>query len=741
MKYTSAAAVGKRPNPADIAKEIHRLVHSMTVEEKIGQLSLVQSTGSTVITDLKARIAKGAIGGIINEVNVDRVNELQRIAVEESRLGIPLLIGRDVIHGFRTIFPIPLGLAATWDPELIQRTARVAAREASACGINWTYAPMIDICRDPRWGRIAESLGEDPYLSSILADALIRGFQGNDLGDLDSVAACAKHFVGYGASESGRDYNVTNLPIGELRNVHLPPFKAAVRAGVASIMTSFSDIDGTPATANEYLLRNVLREEWGFDGFVVSDWNSIPELQIHGVSGSDKESAFIAAGAGVDMEMTSTTFSRHLADLIGEGKLSIDRLDQMVSNILRVKLRLRLGEKCRTEPGRSIVLGTAEHLNACYEAAVQSLVLLKNNDQLPLSPEKTKSIAVIGPLADEQGDQLGTWVFDGDPAQSVTPLAALQNLVGQAARVRYVRAMSTTRSQSDAHFSEAIGAASESDVVIMFMGEEAILSGEAHSRADIRLPGNQERLIEAIAAIGKPIVLVIMAGRPIALEEVVRHVDALLFAWHPGSMAGPAIIDVLFGRQYPSGKLPVTFPRVSGQIPIYYAHKNTGRPANPEQLITIDDIPAGAAQQSLGDASFHIDAGCEPMFPFGYGLSYTQFAYSDIRVSRSRIRIGEEFEIMATLSNVGNREGMEIAQLYVRDMVGSVTRPVRELKRFARIHLRPGENAVVKFTVHTDDLAFYGRSGELSVEPGAFHAWIGSSSTASLQACFELSSQ
>jgi beta-glucosidase len=668
------------------------------------------------------------------------VNELQRIAVEESPSGIPLLIGRDVIHGFQTVFPLPLGQAASWNPELVERCARIAASEAAATGVNWTFAPMVDIGRDPRWGRIAETLGEDPWLASALAVAMVRGFEGNRLADPGCIAACAKHFAGYGASESGRDYNTTDIPEIELRNVHLPPFRAAVDAGVASLMTSFSDLNGVPATANEFLLKQVLREEWGFDGFVVSDWESVPQLAVHGLTADDRESALAAASAGLDMEMASVTFREHLAGLVDEGKITIREIDAMAANVLRAKLRLGLFEEPYTDAERVRLPAEHEALEAAREAALGSLVLLMNRDRaLPLSKQDIASLAVIGPMADEAVEQLGTWIFDGDPARSVTPLRALHGYLGPDVEVRYERALETTRSRSDAGFPAALEAARSSDAVVLFLGEESILSGEAHSRADIRLPGIQERLISELSATGKPIVLVVLAGRPLALEAVVDDVDAILYAWHPGSMAGPAIVDVLFGEESPSGKLPVTFPRVTGQIPIYYAHKNTGKPPTPETVVHIDDIPRDAEQLSAGGSSFHLDAGHTPLWPFGHGLSYTEFAYSNLRLSRDVIDLGDSLTIEVDVANVGERAAEEVTQLYVRDPVASVTRPVRELKGFRRVRLAPGETRTVSFELHTDDLAFHGRDMRCRTEPGRFHLWIGGSSTAHLRAEFEIS--
>ena len=738
MTPTSAAAPHDR-SPPPPEERIRDLVRRMTLAEKVGQLQLVNGAGGRVPEWLRDAVAAGRVGAVLNEVDVGTVNALQRIAIEESRLGIPLLVGRDVIHGFATVFPIPLGQAATWDPDLVERCARLAALEAAAAGVNWTFAPMMDIGRDPRWGRIAETFGEDPYLGGVLAAAMVRGFQGEALDAPGSIAACAKHFAGYGASESGRDYNTTSIPEGELRDVHLPPFKAALDAGVATFMTSFSDLNGIPATASELLLRRILREEWGFDGFVVSDWDSVRQLAVHGLTEDDRASAREAATAGLDMEMAGGAYADHLAALVEDATIPVGLVDAMVTNVLRVKQRLGLFERAYTDPSALPGTATPAHLEAAHQAALESVVLLRNEGgALPLARESLRTLAVIGPLADDPAEQLGTWVFDGDPRLSRTPLQAIRDAVGPGVEVRHARALDTTRSRDRGGFAEAVAAAHGADAALLFLGEEAILSGEAHCRADITLPGIQEDLVREIAATGTPVILVLMTGRPLALERVVPHVRALLCAWHPGTMAGPAIADLLFGAASPCGRLPVTFPRVTGQVPIYYAHRNTGKPATADSIVHIDDIPRGAPQTSVGATSFHLDAGASPLYTFGFGLTYSRVEYRDIRTDRAALPPDGTITISAEVTNLGGREVTEVAQLYVRDLVGSRTRPVRELRGFQRLHLAPGEQRTVTFRLRAADLAFHGRQMQRVVEPGRFHAWIGASADARLKTEFEI---
>lgn len=719
---------------------VERLLRSMTLEEKVGQMSLRGGGSSSKRDPLDHldTVRAGGAGALINVMDPAAVDRLQRAAVEESRLGIPLLFGRDVIHGFRTVFPIPLGQAAAWNPDLVEKGARIAAREASTFGVNWTFAPMVDITRDPRWGRIAESLGEDPYLASLLGVAMVRGFQGEDLTRADSLAACAKHFAAYGAAEGGRDYDSAQVGPNLLRNLYLRPFHAAAEAGVASYMTAFNEIDGVPATAHPGLLRSILREDWGAEGFVVSDWESVTEMIAHGFSADARDAARQAATAGLDMEMMSEAYSGHLAALVREGEVPEALLDEAVERILRIKERLGLFEDPYRRASRGFPLLAPESLEAAREAARQSLVLLENDGVLPLDQEGT--VAVIGPLADAPHEQLGTWTFDGRKEDTRTPLAALRQVLGEE-QVLHAPGLAVSRTRSREGFPEALGAARKADRILFFAGEEAILSGEAHSRADIRLPGAQEDLILELAALGKPLVLVVLAGRPITLERVLSGVDAVLVAWHPGTMGGSALADVLLGEVSPSGRLPVTWPKSVGQVPIFYNHKNTGRPPQEEKILPFDDIPAGAWQSSLSNTSHYLDLGMHPRYPFGHGLTYSRFEYRDLKVSPQVLTPGGAVEVSATVANAGRRQATEVVQLYFRDEVASLTRPVKELAGFRRVTLEPGEEERVTFQLEAEDLAFYGWDQQLVTEPGSFRVWIGWNAREGLEGRLELSGE
>jgi beta-glucosidase len=739
---STSAAVSTITTEDPVEQRVEALLAKMTLEEKIGQTAQrgTSSREKTLSESLKEAVRKGQVGSVLNVMNKDYVEELQRIAVEESPNGIPLIFARDVIHGFKTIFPIPLGQAATWNPEIVEKGSRIAAEEASTYGIRWTFAPMLDISRDPRWGRIAESPGEDPYLASVLGKAYVKGFQGDDLSSPTSLAACGKHFIGYGAAEGGRDYNTAHIPEQLLRDVYLKPFKAAHEAGAASFMTSFNDINGVPATANKFLLKDVLRDEWGFDGIVVSDWNSVTEMIAHGYAEDEKAAARRAANAGMDMEMTSRAYEHHLKALIEEGRFTEAQLDDMVRHILRVKFRLGLFENPGFDRNEEGIILSEANLAAAKEAAIKSMVLLKNEqDLLPLSKD-LKKVAVIGPLADAAREQLGTWIFDGDKKDSRTPVPAIKSYLGKD-KVIFEPGLTFSRQKIKEGFAKAVAAAKKSDVILFIGGEEAILSGEAHSRGDIRLPGAQEELILELSKTGKPIVLVIMAGRPITMENILDKVNSVVMAWHPGTMAGPALSDVLFGEASPSGRLPLTWPKAVGQVPIYYNHVNTGRPADSASFVHIDDIPIEAWQSSLGNNSHYLDLGFKPQYPFGYGLSYTTFQYDNLKISKSAIALGETLSITADIKNTGSRAGTETVQLYVRDLVGDLVRPVKELKGFQQVTLEPGEQQTVSFSVHTDDLGFYNQAKEYVTEPGQFHLWVGKNAEEGLQGSFEIEAE
>lgn len=698
---------------------IDDLISKMTLEEKIGQMN--QLSGSGLSEKMKSQVKAGSAGTILNEIDPNVINELQRIAVEESRLGIPLIIARDVIHGYKTIFPIPLGQACSWNPEIIEQGARVAAKEATAVGIRWTFAPMIDIARDPRWGRIAESLGEDPFLTSVLGAAMVRGFQGDDLKNPTSLAACAKHFAGYGAAEAGKDYNTTWIPEPQLRDVYLPTFKAAVDAGAATFMCSFNDINGVPSSGNKHLNVDILRNEWGFDGVLVSDWASIEQMVAHGVCSNNKEAAELAANAGVDIDMMGFSYISHLADAVKEGKVSEKQIDNAARHILRLKMKLGLFDKPYTEIPKETINYNATSLEKARKAAIESIVLLKNNQVLPID-KRYKTIAVIGPMSDASHDQLGTWAFDGEKERSITPLMAINQQFGKTFNIISEKGLAYSRDKNPKGVAKAVSAAQKADVILFFGGEESILSGEAHSRADISLPGAQTELLNALKNTGKPIVTIIMSGRPNTIEKEVKLSDAVLLAFHGGTMAGPALADLIFGNAVPSGKLPVTIPRMVGQIPIYYAHKNTGRPAT--ELAFIDDIPVGAEQTSLGNTSYHLDAGNKPLFPFGFGLSYTEFSYSSVKLSNTNPEIKDTIVAECEVTNTGKYDGMEVVQLYIRDKVASLARPIRELKGFRKIHLNAGETQKVSFELSASQLGFWNLNNNYITEPGEFQVWI-----------------
>lgn len=716
-------------------KRIDVLLSQMTLEEKLGQMNQISSYGN--IEEMSQLIKKGEAGSILNEVDPVRINALQRVAIEESRLGIPLLMARDVIHGFKTIFPIPLGQAASFNPQVAEDGARVAAIEASSVGIRWTFAPMIDVARDPRWGRMAEGCGEDTYLTSVMGAAMVKGFQGDSLNSSTSIAACPKHFVGYAAAEGGRDYNSTYIPERQLRNIYLPPFEAAAKAGAATFMTSFNDNDGVPSTGNKFILKDVLRSEWGFDGLVVSDWASVGEMVAHGFAANSKEAAMKAVNAGVDMEMVSYTFVKELPQLVKEGKVKESAIDDAVRNILRIKYRLGLFDNPYVDEGKKNILYAPSHLEAAKQAAVESAILLKNDKELLPLQAAVKTIAVVGPMANAPYEQLGTWVFDGEKAKTITPLAAIKALAGDKRQVIYEPGLAYSRDNDKAGVAKAAAAAARADVILAFVGEESILSGEAHCLADLNLQGAQSELITALAKTGKPVVTIVMAGRPLTIGKEAELSAAVLYSFHPGTMGGPALADLIWGKAVPSGKTPVTFPKMVGQVPLYYAHNNTGRPATRNEVL-LNDIAVEAGQTSLGCTSFYLDAGFDALYPFGYGLSYTTFAYSNVKLSSSTLKKDDVLKVNFNIENTGRYEGTEVAQLYVQDKFGSVARPVKELKRFARITLKPGEKKNVSFELPISELAFWNIDLVKTVEPGEFGLWVATDSQSGTEVSFHV---
>lgn len=715
----AAAQVSAALTPAQEAR-VDELVSSMTIAEKIGQLNQLSGVGYTDY--MVEAVRRGEVGSLLNEVDPATVNRLQKEAVENSRLGIPLVFARDVIHGFRTIFPIPLGQGATWNPSLVERGSAIAAREAASAGVRWTFSPMVDIARDARWGRIAEGYGEDPVLTSAMGVAAVRGYQGDDLSKPGTMAACVKHFACYGAAESGRDYNTTWIPMSLLHDVYLPPFKAGADAGAATFMCSFNDINGLPSSANGYLMRDLLRKDWGWDGLVVSDWNSITEMINHGYSADRSDAARAAALAGVDIDMEGHAYLPHLAELVESGQVPMSVLDGMVRNVLRLKMRLGLFDNPYVDMARANDFYSPEALEAARLTAEEATVLLTNDGVLPL--RQPRRILVTGPMADARHDQNGTWSFDMEKDRTVTPLAALREMYGDA--VVYVPGLAYSRDRSTDGFAAAVDAAADADVILYFAGEEAVLSGEAHSRADITLPGAQKEYLAALTATGKPVVTVVMAGRPLAIPDVASQSAATVYTFHPGTMGGPALANVLSGRAVPGGKLPVCLPRMSGQEPLYYSRKNTGRPV--EQMTLIDDIPLEAGQTSTGCTSFFLDAGYQPLFPFGYGLSYTTFEYGTPELSSSELKADGTLTVTCRVTNTGDRAGSDVAQLYIRDLVASRVQPLKVMKGFEKFTLAPGESRDVTFTLAAADLGFHDETGAYRMEPGDFHLWVDNSS-------------
>ncbi len=697
----------------ELDPRVNDLLAKMTLEEKVGQLNQF----SVDKLNLEQAIAAGKVGSVLNALGAAQTNKLQRVAIERSRLHIPLLFGYDVIHGYRTIFPIPLGLASTWDLGAVETIARISAREASAAGVRWTFSPMVDIARDPRWGRIAEGAGEDPVLGSAMAAAYVRGYQGTDLATPTSIAACAKHYVGYGAAEGGRDYNSVDMSEGRLREVYFPPFKAAADAGAATFMSSFNTLNGVPATANRFTLRQVLKGEWGFHGFVVSDANSIAELVPHGVAADKKDAAREALTAGVDMDMGSGAYLDHVADLVRGGAVPMSVVDDAVRRVLLVKFRLGLFEHPYVDEQREdSALLTAENRAAARAVAQKSIVLLRNEGNLLPLPKSVGTIAVIGPLADSNADMLGSWPGNGIASEAVSVLGGVRATVSAA--TLYSKGVDVAGDSTDG-IAAAVEVARQADVVMLVLGESGDMSGEAASRSSLDLPGQQEKLLEAVAATGKPVVLVLMSGRPLAISWAAEHVAAILEAWFPGTEGGNAVADVVFGDVNPSGRLPVSFPRAVGQVPIYYSHLNTGRPfgVDPRYQTGYIDLPSS------------------PLYPFGYGLSYAKFAYRSLH-TETQLGIHGEMQVSVEVTNTGSRAGEEVVQLYVRELVSPIARPVRELKQFKRVVLKPGETRKVEFTIERSQLAR--PDMRFAVNPGAYSIAVGSNSAQVMEARFEV---
>ena len=715
----------------DIYTKVDSLMSLMTIKEKIGQTIMFSGdwdvTGPVVSSNNMKLIRGGNLGAMLNVYSSKKTKELQKIAVEETRLGIPLLFGYDVIHGFRTIFPINLGHASSWDIEDIEKSARIAAEEASSEGLHWTFAPMLDIGRDPRWGRVSESAGEDVYLTNEIAKSYVKGFQGQDLAKHNTIMACAKHFVGYGASQAGRDYHTVNMGEDELRNVYLPPFKAAVDAGVESFMTAFNELNGVPATGNKFIFRDILRNEWGYDGFVVTDYTAINELVLHGFAVDEKHGAELAIKAGIDLDMMSGAYKSYLEELVNEGKIDVDLINDACRRILTAKYKLGLFENpygYSDEERENKTIYKPEYLKAARESAAMSSVLLKNDDDaLPLSKKET--IALIGPLVKDKENIIGNWAAAGDRnGKAISIYDGIKSYLNDA-NILYARGCDIENDDKSG-FSEAISKAKKADKIVLVMGENYHMSGEAASRTNINIPGVQTELIKALRkeVPNKQIILILMNGRPLDLLEEDSLTDAILEIWFPGTSGGYGVADVLFGEYNPSAKLPITFPRNIGQVPIYYNVKNTGRP-----------IPLDNPKEDY--KSNYIDSPNTPLYPFGHGLSYTNFNYSDITLSSNKIGISDTLSVSVNIKNTGNYDGHEIVQLYIRDKVGSITRPVKELKGFKKIFLKEEEEKTVKFELSSNDFKFFNGT-DFVAEPGEFEIGIAGSSNFLFKHSFKL---
>lgn len=757
---TAVNVTAQTSQQAKMKTFIDGLMKKMTLEEKIGQLNLPGAgditTGQASSSDIAKKIAEGKVGGLFNIKSVAKIKEVQKLAVEKSRLKIPMLFGMDVIHGYETVFPIPLGMSCIWDMKLVERSAQIAAQEASADGINWTFSPMVDISRDPRWGRISEGSGEDAYLGSEIAKAMVRGYQGNDLSKNNTIMACVKHYALYGAAEAGRDYGTTDMSRVRMYNEYLPPYKAAVDMGVGSVMASFNEIDGVPATANKWLLTDVLRKQWGFKGFIVTDYTGINEMVDHGIGDLQTVSAR-ALMAGIDMDMVGEGILSTTQKSLKEGKVTQQQIDAACRRILEAKYKLGLFEDpykyCDENRAKTEIFSEANRKEARAIAA-ESFVLLKNDvfksplegdlggPVLPL--KKSGTIALIGPLADATENMTGTWSVAANFSKSVSVINGLKELVGSNVKILYAKgsnldedslieergtmfgkSLRRDRRPASEILQEALAIANQSDVIVAALGESAEMSGEASSRTNIEIPGIQKELLQALLKTGKPVVLVLFTGRPLALKWEQENVPAILNVWFGGSEAGYAIADVLFGDVNPSGKLSTTFPQNVGQVPIFYNHKNTGRP-----------LPEGKWFQKF--RSNYLDVSNDPLYPFGYGLSYTSFSYSDVKLSSSSVKAGQKITAAVTVSNTGNKDGKEVVQLYIRDLVGSSTRPVKELKGFQKIELKAGEAKTVSFDISVNDLKYYNYDLKYVAEPGDFKVFIGGNSRDVKEASFKL---
>ena len=736
----SPLALTAQLSDSEIDQRVNTLVQQMTLAEKAGQLNQFPDKSARTLEMIK----QGKVGSLLGVLGADNVNEAQRAAVENSRLKIPLIFGYDVIHGYRTIFPVPIASAGSFDPQLIEQAERVAAKEATAFGVKWVFAPMVDIARDPRWGRIVEGAGEDPYLGSVVAAARVRGFQGNNMADPLSVVACAKHFVGYGAIEGGRDYNTAEMSEQLLREVYLPPFHAAVDAGVGTLMAAFNDLNGIPASENHHTLTDILRGEWKFNGFVVSDYDSVHELVPHGTAADDAQASLEAITAGVDMDMAEDDYQRFIPDLVKSGKLPQAVVDEAVRRVLRVKFKAGLFDHPYADPKREKTdILTPESLQIARKLAQESMVLLQNDhDLLPLKKDQT--IEVVGPLANDKASQLGSWAGNGQAKDAVTPLEGIVSKLGKE-HVLYAKGVDIPPFESGlaagvaapappsalgvagveteskpASIDDAVSAAKKSDTVILFVGELAGMTGEASSRSSLELPGDQMKLVAAILATKKPVVLVLESGRPLNISWAPEHVPAIVQAWYLGVQAGNAIADVLFGDASPSGRLDLSWPRAVGQVPVYYNHKNTGRPSSPDRWHT-----------------GYLDLSKDPLYPFGHGLTYTKFKYSGVKADSTLAKDGT-LHVSATVENTGKREGTEVVQLYVHDRVAPTSRPVRELKGFQRVTLAPGEHKTVDFAVKANDLGSYDPEMHWIVPAGIYDLWIAPDAVSGVAGTFEI---